>query len=635
MRPARSRRARTTPAAVLVVLLGAGCGAIGDGASSEPDGGVNDMPSDAAGAQNDGGGIHGDGDGTGYPATTTTPDALDPSRSSCLVNQPNAIIECSEAGCSALRSCCVGSGDCCSASTVGGLPETLNFGDCAGDDAVACLEGMGLSAAAFGDPAPFIADGDFYPGGDDRFDSGIAVGDSLDMTSHRLDLTVTFRTPEACSGSCREGVGVALTTGTGLDDTSHVISSAGLLLSGSRNEVAVLLADQPVLHLPITGAEIAVRMVARPTGEISIHADGTLRGTLDYVPSPEMRLVVFGRNRDRGTGTGTGTGGLLGARISQIQAAVSLCDIPERWAIRASVPIVTMDGAPYRGDEIEDPSVARDADGRELVAFANGGRILLGVMDDGTGELRLTHPVLSPAVSGGSDFDEAGVSDPEIVIADDGIRIYYTALGLDGIRRIGLAEEAEEGGFQTREFPVLSPDTYGLEHFEQPAVARHYSGQWIMVLRAIDADGRSQIMAFESDDGLIFAPLAFKPVLTGSAMVGESGRDLRVFPRPMADEVAAPSLAVNNGAWQLYYARRQGTRWSIGLMMSDDLLGFRLVDEPILQGDGTGFDRFGARGPDALIDGGTMRLFYTGLDGVRGGLGLAERQTPDFAAYRD
>src|SRR5690606_30836886 len=111
------------------------------------------------------------------------------------------------ARCADLRSCCVGDADCCSDVAGGALPDgELSF-ECAPGHAEACLAEAGVAVSAFGFPEPRVQDGAFLPNGEDR-DSGLVIGEPIDLTAHRVTLSATFGAPSDCGATCLEGVAV-------------------------------------------------------------------------------------------------------------------------------------------------------------------------------------------------------------------------------------------------------------------------------------------------------------------------------------------------------------------------------------------------------------------------------------------
>ena len=92
-------------------------------------------------------------------------------------------------------------------------------------------------------------------------------------------------------------------------------------------------------------------------------------------------------------------------------------------------------------------------------------------------------------------------------------------------------------------------------------------------------------------------------------------------------------MIIHNSAYHLYYARRTGTRWSVELAVSDELVLWRPMGE-VLGGSGEGFDSLGARSPDALSqpDPDQIDIVYSGQDGVSFRLGTASRAAPSDTA---
>jgi hypothetical protein len=106
------------------------------------------------------------------------------------------------------------------------------------------------------------------------------------------------------------------------------------------------------------------------------------------------------------------------------------------------------------------------------------------------------------------------------------------------------------------------------------------------------------------------------------------------------DEVAAPALVAYRGLLRLYYAGRRGTRWAIGLMVSEDGIHWWPANggAPILTGSGAAmaFDALSVSDPDPVVvdpnpdvhGDEELRLYYTGSDGVNMAIGLARLRIP-------
>jgi hypothetical protein len=96
-------------------------------------------------------------------------------------------------------------------------------------------------------------------------------------------------------------------------------------------------------------------------------------------------------------------------------------------------------------------------------------------------------------------------------------------------------------------------------------------------------------------------------------------------------EITEPSLMIHNSAYQLYYARRNGTRWSVELLVSDELLLWRPLGD-VLGGSDEAYDSLGARSPDVISRPDRIDIVYSGQDGVAFRLGTASRAAPSDTA---
>jgi hypothetical protein len=175
--------------------------------------------------------------------------------------------------------------------------------------------------------------------------------------------------------------------------------------------------------------------------------------------------------------------------------------------------------------------------------------------------------------------------------------------------------------------PVIAPPD-GADGVDGPSVV--VEGGWTMVAR-IRSGGTTELASWTSVDGREWTRNDADPSATDSlhALTERSAdSDLDTFD---ANEIAAPSLVHAHGAWQLYYAGRNGSRWSIGLLISDDLVHWRPdpTGAALLAGDGSGIDALGTRDPEAVVlRPGTLSLFYAGTDGAIEQIGLTERAAP-------
>jgi hypothetical protein len=548
-------------------------------------------------------------------------------------NDSNGRADCSDRGCQTLRACCVGSGDCCSSVATPSLPAQipLQGGDCPEGtrDAASCLSEAGMTVSAFGTPASKLEGGAFLPNGDEQFDSGLVLGDPVDLSTRRLELEVRFGGASGCGVSCLEGAGVALTTERPTGET-YVEPRVGLVLSGANNQVRLVVAGETVARASLLDSpESTWRLVVRPTGALTWKRGDESLAEVQFVPSPNAHLVLFGRNRQSVSASES-------ARIEGLSVASELCDVPRAWS--DAEPLELHEG----GAAVGSPSLAYDGSGRAVLAYEerrSGGsviRVARAPAGEGLDKATLANDAAQPALEGGRAHDQGGVRDPELVWDAQGGRwvLLYTAIAVDGTRSIGRAVMPADGTqFAADDSPVLEPSGQGVLGISQPTVARRSDGRWALVALSEVSEGHSRFAVFLGDEGDAGQSWASY----SESNLGEVA-DPVTAQRPegfVVDEIADPSLIIHNGAWQLYYARRRGTDWSVGLLASDGMLYWRHLASgyAVFEG-GTGkFDRLGVSGPDAVSGDGRVELLHVGRDGVRPGLGLVSRAATDRGAY--
>jgi len=212
-----------------------------------------------------------------------------------------------------------------------------------------------------------------------------------------------------------------------------------------------------------------------------------------------------------------------------------------------------------------------------------------------------------------------GVGYPELVWDGNFLLLFYTAWDGIGAGSIRAAVSAQDPpSFMKSDGAVLAPSG-DVVSYEAPSVVYH-DGLWLLVVRATLANGFTELRAFYTSN----LDLTWEPVING-------GLEQLTRVEDATSEITDPSLIVHNSAYQLYYARRTGTRWAVELAVSDELLLWRPMGE-VLGGSGTGFDSLGARSPDALSQPDRIDIVYAGQDGVSFRLGTASRAAPSDTA---
>ncbi|HJL01408.1 MAG TPA: hypothetical protein RMH85_08755 [Polyangiaceae bacterium LLY-WYZ-15_(1-7)] len=503
-------------------------------------------------------------------------------------------IDCEDADCASLRSCCVGRATCCEPIAA---PIGFAAGALAGcDDLEACLP----EATPFGDPAPFL-DGDpagLGLAGDSEYDSGLHWDATTDLRTEAVSVEATFQPPGDCGSTCLESVAFGFTEQQGLADREHVEPLVALVASGARSEVRLLADGAEIARWdePATGP---VRWTLRlaPTGALEVEReDELLLARAGGFRPAAAHLVAWGHSRNPSASDP------MGARLEELAVTVERCDMPRAWSAREPVELALAGALTFDPADAASPSVARDLAGRLTLAFLHQGDLFVAKRPSEAEPARflLTTARDEPALP------DPG-SGPELVEADDGFWL-YTA-GPEGIRRRTMDDAAEVFGDAE---PVLSPVPLGALQVDAPTVAEvpattSRPERWAMVVRADE----TRLVAVASTDG-------------------RSWRYWSEVPASLlnVDAIGEPSLSVGGGVYQLHVAVRRGTRWREALFVSDELLYWRLVDEAALGPDALPSDRVGVRAGDAVVGDGEVEVFHLGLDGQRTTLQRAVRPLP-------
>ena len=534
----------------------------------------------------------------------------------------DALSDCDDPSCGGLASCCVGTGSelcCVDLGAESPLPSALAFDEtCTGDPATSCLAGEPV--VSFGMPSPWVRSNRLHPGGDASYDSGLVVGGELDLTAMRVSVSTTIGLPtDPCTADCLEGAGIALTAQETFGASTLVQPLAALFASGARREVVLLVGDVVVHRWADVEPDATWTLTARPTGDLDVTYEGETV-TEPFPTSDRARLVLYGRNRNQSAIPGTG------ASLGSVSTAVSVCDMPTAWRDRSGLLIrPSGTGAPIDSTTLRGASIAWDiASSREILAYRDGGDFYLA--QRGGDEVTFIQLRSGEAVLQRDKFyEEAAIADPELVITDAGRVLFYTATATDGRTTIGRATEhpTTEWAFVSDEVPFVSATGIDLS---MPSVVHHPTmpNVFVMAVRADLADGSHAIRLYVSvDGGVSFESFADRSDL-GELTSRGAGMTRVGFD---ADEIAAPSLVIHRGAYHLYYAGRSGTRWSIGMLSSDELVFWRdpNAGAPVLTADGNGGDRLSVGDPEANPRGSVMELLYTGNDGARDALFRAWR----------
>jgi len=617
--------------AAVLALVSVGCGSSSDGAGNalQPGAGGDFGSGGAGGAsENDAGGAGGAGGPVridGILGVTDNPvDQLfaNPERNAWDVLGADAeaaatyseaaqicyasVDACGDSECGAFASCCVNTGACCEPIVVAPpLPSSLDFQKCAGQTAEGCAEGVGSSAITFGELEPILSGRGLVPNGTATAEGGAVIGDLANLSSQRVEVDVRFTLPVGCAGTCLESAGVAF---TGSAPDAFVDAEVGLLLSGSREVVSLMIGNAVADSFDAGTDSTQWRLILSPEGLAQVFRDGNLQGTysFDAAALERAQFVVFGRNLGAAT---------TSAAIAAIGVETSFCDNPQAWTDRRLASI-TLSGNEVPGHVLgSGPSIV-DQGVRKHMAYAVDGEIFVSE-EVAPGEFLLSDS--SPALVPTEPHEAGGVGDPELVWDGNFLFLFYTAWDDNGVGSIGVALSAQDlPVFTKADIPTLVPPD-DVDSYDAPSVV-YRDGLWLLVVRATLSDGATELHAFYTSD-----------LDTGWERVVNGGLEPLTHVDDPTSEITDPSLIVHNSAYHLYYARRTGTLWSVELAVSDELLLWRSMGEA-LGGSNEGFDSLGARSPDALSQPDRIDIVYSGQDGVSFRLGTASRAAPSDTA---
>lgn len=514
--------------------------------------------------------------------------------------------ECGEAECGAFASCCVNTGACCAPIVdEPPLPSTLDFQKCAGQTVDACAQGVGSDAVHFSQTDPVITGRGLVPNGTAIAEGGAVIGGVVNLAAQRIEVEVRFTLPDGCNGTCLESAGVAFTASA---PDAFVVADVGLLLSGSREVVSLMIGNAVAASFNAGNNSTTWRLVLSPDGSAQVFRDESPVGThfFDAAALDQARFAVFGRNLGSAT---------TSAAIAAIDIEASFCDSPTSWNERRPTTI-TLDGNAVTAHAFgRGPSIV-DQGARRRMAYEVDGEIFVSEYET-VGEFFLEDGM--PALVPTEPFEARGLSDPELVWDGNLLFLFYTARDSEGRGSIGSASSNQDPPvFMKSQVPTLVPEGNVLSYDAASVIYR--DGLWLMAVRATLSNGATELHAFYTSD-----------VDSGWDRVVDGGLEKRTRNDDPTSELTDPSLIIHNSAYQLYYARRTGTRWAVELLVSDELLLWRPMGE-VLRGSGGDFDRLGVRSPDAVSRPNGIDLAYSGQDGVSSRLGTTSRAAPSDTA---
>ncbi|MEZ4251673.1 MAG: hypothetical protein R3B99_25945 [Polyangiales bacterium] len=511
-------------------------------------------------------------------------------------NDASGAVDCESNDCRTLASCCLDRGDCCVPRVSRTLPLLCDtLAECFGE----------TPFAPFGSPSPFPVVGDgLAAGGDASFDSGLVVGDWLELGTERVSIRAQFERTACPDQACVASFALGFSTQTTFGDRDHVEPLVAMQVSASRDGVALLVSGREVarVELPDGTSPSATtwELVVRPEGRAELRRDGSLVASARVSPA-RARLVLYGHATNPSATADPSEPRVL---LRSLGLERSECDIVDAFDGAVEVPV--FDGAiPMVLEQVTDVSVATFADQRWL-AF--------------------THVV------GGEE---------RLEIARD---------------RLGFEREpnAVTDEFRVARHPTLAFDEEGalhllVEHVEDPTAEFGPSSEPLVALRLDPLTGRflrSDVLDVGAlPEGLSEPTLLFHR--EHAIVVARRAPGLVVFARgpltanawlflgevPASEGHGAPNLEVHHDTYLLHSTWRRGTRGGVALAASDELVAWRLVaDDVVVPGT---LDVLGARAASATSADQRVELHYVADDGVRQRLVRRSRLAPTGGRFAE
>jgi hypothetical protein len=544
----------------------------------------------------------------------------------------DGVVDCADPGCGEQVVCCaLGSerAGCCAPQ----VAASLDLSDCAaGGDIRTCAAGvstfgtaaLSLRADLAGCDAPSV----LVPGDDASADTGVVLPGLLDPAVSRITVSMVV------GGTATDGVarvGVALVPDAPLN--GRVVPLVGVVLSAGELRVVIGEVELAIARVAEQACPTAVpvELVLDPSGAIEVRANGARIYTGAMPAAARARLAVYGRH-----GAGDPAAWVGGVSVRR-----DVCSVlaPER----TTTPVL-VGAAP--GARIGRVSIARrDGEALGRAAIEIDGRILPATeiaggirVDDTENPL-----VVADVPRAGADWS-AGASDPQLRWTGTGYQLLFAGRDADGTSNLFAMSFSAGLGSPTTPAVILSMDEASalasaqFTAIDEPAYFER-AGAGYLIYRASTAE--------YSELRLATLSITLADALASETPPELSSRDASYAEGSLAgvlrrsgtgdgfdrDEIgAARVLDLGDGVVRIFYAGRRGTRWSIGALVTTDLVNYDQAAEgaPLLGPSGAGFDALGASSPELVVSPivgsvAQLSMYYTASAGTLSSLGLASQ----------
>jgi hypothetical protein len=514
-----------------------------------------------------------------------------------LDNDSNGPLDCADRSCRVnVPACCVGVGapECCTVADT----ETLPIAACR--DAVALCPALLEQAVPFGAPgARVVADpevGSALVAGGQSADSGLVLQRVVDPRSERVHVGATIAAPTRRHDRGADVIAFGLVDADA-PPLAPITPTAAVLVSGNRGEVSFVVAGEIVQRWPTENALFTTYGLSlEPGGAIVLMRAGVELGRSELPWDRPLRPVIYGRTYNPSAGDPAP------ARLASLAVERSRCDVPSALDAAEQVlpPSDASDPAWANVRRVAAPDVVRWSTGtgtEERLAVEIDGAIHLARRSD-TGRWELTAPLDAPALrAAGDGWARDGLTDPALRFEDGALELWLTGLA-GGVGTVARVRARGGETFAWSDVQVMFAPSGDVTSYAQPAP--HVRAGVLHVLMRVTRAGRV-VLESHALDG------------TGYLHVrAPSHGDLFAFDR---DEVASPVVATLGGIERLLFAGRRGTRWSIGMLLWVEGLGWVEPADPIVHSPSVGaLDAIAARDPAVWVDGEHVELFYTAVD---------------------